>query len=363
LRTSLFRTVSSEYENMLTNHRKRWSPIAFSKASQIDEVVAMTPKSALFLAEAPGMFAKYFTESYNVTDWVGVSLDDLSDPFGFIQKTREHWLFEDVRDFEVLRKFDLVTVDLGFRPSSASTQALEHFDVHVTALQKALDHVSFGGTIIMKLYGGTETAFALENFNAGESFFFKPEASNVYNDEVYLILNNVRKCQCLTLTRVLKTVLEPTLNEIWKWKMGAYASMLGMEFWVPEHLRFYVDVSGHLANFMLVSDYALFDFGRYLDNIEGNVKNKGPAPRPIDEAGSGGLWHSAVEWFLATYAAEEISKRYGLRLDIGMVAYVRGRLLELSRKYPRFNQRSESVSLEFPDSSRIFDLTWLVPSC
>jgi hypothetical protein len=360
LRTVMFMSKTEEYVTVAKEHKDRWFPIAKSKASQLLRMVDVTgARSALFLAEAPGMFAKVMTSELSITDWAAVSLDDAEDPFGFIAETREHWTFSDVSSYHADRKFDLVVADLGFEPVSPSRQEDEHLETHVAVIRKALEHVALGGTIICKLYGATFQQFDLKSFSSSEAFFSKPEASNVFNSEVYMFLHGVQS-NAWTPGSGYKTKFEPSLRAIWDKTLRVTTNLLGIDSWVDEKYRFYVDVSGHMSNFLLASDYVLFDFSRYMDNIEGNVRQRGKPPRAIDESGSGGLWHSAVEWYLGTFAAEETARRFHLALNPNVLSYVRRRLISLSKRYPRFNQRSKTTAQNFPRSADTFKLSSIV---
>jgi hypothetical protein len=209
------------------------------------------------------------------------------------------------------------------------------------------------------LYGATFQQFDLKSFSSSEAFFSKPEASNVFNSEVYMFLHGVQS-NAWTPGSGYKTKFEPSLRAIWDKTLRVTTNLLGIDSWVDEKYRFYVDVSGHMSNFLLASDYVLFDFSRYMDNIEGNVRQRGKPPRAIDESGSGGLWHSAVEWYLGTFAAEETARRFHLALNPNVLSFVRRRLISLSKRYPRFNQRSKTTAQNFPRSADTFKLSSIV---
>jgi hypothetical protein len=280
--------------------------------------------------------------------WKAISLDDGGDPFGFIAQTRDHWEFRDALEYTSdSGKYRYVFCDLAIDSDPLDQQRVHH-TIHINAVNAALRNVEPGGTCIVKLFGGMESSFDLGD-NATRSFFFKPDASNVLSDEVYWIFT-VTGRQYVNQGGI-REKWEPTLLKIWEKKMYALTGITGEGHWSVAAERFYVDISGHLGNFLIGSEFFIFDVPRYLQNIEGNLRRGSKsAPRAIDESGSGGLWHSAVEWYLATFVAEELAKMFELDLAIGTLQYTRGRLEELSSRYKRFNERSATMKLEKPNS-------------
>jgi 23S rRNA U2552 (ribose-2'-O)-methylase RlmE/FtsJ len=350
--------LTATYRRKIERHRGRFAPVAYSKARQLDSQIAISPRSALFLAEAPGMFSKFFTEKYKIEDWRAVSLDDGGDGFGLIMLTREHWSFEDASTYSDGRKYDLVTVDLGF-PTAHENQAFDHYLAHRETLDVAIKHCAPGGTVIAKLYGGLEDQFSAKFITASDIRFVKPEASNIFNREVYMILLN--PTGLVRRGRRMKSFIEHDLYAIQTRFMNAYGSVLSLDSWVPMEHRFYVDVSGHLVNFLLCQEMVIFDIARYMDNVEGNARpGKRTPPRPIDESGSGGLWHSACEWYLATYTAERLAKQFGITMRATSVAYVRARLVDIFMRFPSFGRRSKSVTELYPNSKEELSLRHLL---
>jgi hypothetical protein len=122
-------------------------------------------------------------------------------------------------------------------------------------------------------------------------------------------------------------------------------------YFLRDEKRFYVAVSGHLINLILISAYATVDWKRYFDSIEGNIATYSRSPGAVRSMSllakahllaEGqwrhplSLWHGYDDYVLSIPVALVMGAAMGFRCDPRCLLYISGRLRSLKSRFPKF---------------------------
>jgi hypothetical protein len=270
-----------------------------------------------------------------------MSIDLSDDKFGMISKYPDHWEEGDLMSWSPNDAYDVVTCDVAMDGVDGSMD-LANNSLHQRALDIIIELKP--RVAILKIFKG----YAGEYFDVESERIcvIKPPGSNPLSDELYVVYYRPTRRSSTANIQARDAVVTQ-----WRRRMQLCANIIGKQDWVPERCRYYVDISGHLINFILVSRSIPFDFGRYVDNVIFNMTNdrERHPDRAIDESGGTGEWHSLTEWLLAIFVAENLMSDIGLRRPITLLTYLRKRFMSVISD-ERTWERSHNVSVAFPDS-------------